>query len=148
MTAHTDYLVRNAAVCTMDPRQPWAEALAVREGRLAAVGSLAQARAAVPGAREIDLRGRMVMPGLIDVHNHFVFAGRSELYETLFPPILPLAQVLDLVRAAAAGKAPGEWIVGGIWSSGLLPELTPAARRAGRTLAARAEAPSTRNAAT
>ncbi len=130
MTAHTDYLVRNAAVYTLDPRQPWANAFAVRDGRLAAVGSLAQARAAVPGAREIDGRGRMVMPGLIDVHNHFVFAGRAELYETLFPPILPLAQVLDLVRAAAAKKAPGEWIVGGIWGSSLLPELTPAARRA------------------
>lgn len=130
MTTHTDYLVRNAAVYTLDPRQPWVEALAVRDGRLAAVGSLAQARSAVPGAREIDVRGRMVMPGLIDVHNHFVFAGRAELYEILFPPTLPLAQVLDLVRAAAASKAPGEWIVGGIWGGGLLSELTPAARRA------------------
>ncbi|KQV90487.1 amidohydrolase [Rhizobacter sp. Root1221] len=130
MTDRTDYLVHNAAVCTMDPSQPWAEAFAVRDGRLAAVGSLAQARAAVPGAREIDLRGRMVMPGLIDVHNHFVWAGRAELYETGFPPILPLAQVLDMVCTAAATKAPGEWIVGGIWGSRLLPELTPAARLA------------------
>ena len=130
MNDNDDYLVCNAAVCTMDPRRPWAEAFAVRDGRLAAVGSAAQARAAAPGAREIDLRGRMVMPGLIDVHNHFVFAGRAELYETGFPPILPLHQVLDLVRAAAQKKAPGEWIVGGIWGSSLLPELTPAARRA------------------
>lgn len=130
MTHLTDYLVRNAAVCTMDSTRPWAEAFAVRDGRLVAVGSLAQARAALPGAREFDLRGRMVMPGLIDVHNHFVFAGRAELYETGFPPILPLAQVLDLVRAAAAKKAPGEWIVGGIWGSSLLPELTLAARHA------------------
>jgi predicted amidohydrolase YtcJ len=130
MTDRTDYIVYNAAVCTMDPRQPEAEAFAVRDGRLAAVGSVAQARAAVPGAREIDLQGRMVVPGLIDVHNHFVWAGRAELYETGFPPILALAQVLDLVRAAAAKKAPGEWIVGGIWGSRLLPELTPAARHA------------------
>ncbi|HET7867230.1 MAG TPA: amidohydrolase [Burkholderiaceae bacterium] len=130
MTVHSDYLIRNAAICTMDARQPWAEALAVRDGRLASVGSLEQARAAMPGAPEIDLRGRMVMPGLIDVHNHFVFAGRAELYETLFPPILSLEKVLELVRVAAAGKAPGEWIVGGIWGGGLLAELTPAARRA------------------
>lgn len=130
MTEHTDYLVRNATVCTMDPNRPWAEAFAVRDGRLAAVGSLAQVRAAVPGVREVDLHGRMVMPGLIDVHNHFVWAGRAELYETGFAPILSLAQVLELVRTAAASKAPGEWIVGGIWGSSLLPELTPAARRA------------------
>lgn len=130
MTDRTDYLLHNATIRTMDGRQPWAEALAVRDGRIAAVGSLAQARAAVPGAREIDLRGHMVMPGLIDVHNHFVWAGRAELYETGFPPILSLAQVLDLVRAAAGKKASGEWIVGGIWGSRLLPELTPAARLA------------------
>lgn len=130
MTERTEYLVRNAAVCTMDPRQPWAEAFAVCDGRLAAVGSLAQVRATVPGVREVDMQGRMVMPGLIDVHNHFVWAGRAELYETGFAPILPLAQVLDLVRATAAKKAPGEWIVGGIWGSNLLPELTSGARLA------------------
>ena len=130
MSSLEDYVVHNGAICTMDARQPWVEALAVRGGKLAALGRLAEVRAAAPGVREIDLRGRMVMPGLIDVHNHFVWAGRAELFETGFPPVLPLAQVLDLVRAAAAKKGPGEWIVGGIWGSRLLPELTLAARQA------------------
>lgn len=130
MTDPNALIVRNAAVFTMNPRQPWAEAFAIRDGRLAAVGSEVQVRAAAPGAAEVDLHGRMVIPGLIDVHNHFVWAGRAELYEANFPPILSFAQVLDRVRAAAATKAPDEWIVGGIFGSGLLPELTAAARLA------------------
>jgi predicted amidohydrolase YtcJ len=130
MHTSTDYILRNAALITMDAAAPRAEALAVRGGRLAAVGTLAQVRAALPGASELDLHGRMVVPGLFDVHNHFVWAGRAELYETTFPPILSVTQVLDLVRAAAARKAPDEWIVGGIFGSGLLGELDEAARRA------------------
>ena len=123
-----DLIIRNAAICTMDPKQPWAEALAVRGGRLLAVGAEAEVRAAAPGANVVDAGGRMLMPGLIGIHNHFVWAGRAELYETSFPPVLSLDQVLDLVRGAAAKKAPGEWIVGGIFGSGLLGELTAEAR--------------------
>lgn len=126
----TDYLLRNAAIHTMDAKRPRAQAMAVRGGRIVAIGSEAEVAAAVPGLRSVDARGRMVMPGLIDVHNHFVWAGRAELYEVTFPPLLTLAQVLAAVRDAAANKAPGEWVVGGIFGSGLLVELTAEARAA------------------
>ncbi|HSW07301.1 amidohydrolase [Aquabacterium sp.] len=124
----TALILRHPAIYTMNAARPWAEALAIREGRLAAVGTLAEARSAAPGAREIALPGRMVMPGLLDVHNHFVWAGRAELYELFFPPMLTLDQIIDQVSVAAAKKAPGEWLVGGIWGSGLIGELTHEAR--------------------
>ncbi|HUG21067.1 amidohydrolase [Piscinibacter sp.] len=127
---HTDYLLRNAVIHTMDPQRPRADALAVRGGRIVAIGRENEVAATAPGLPRVDARGCMVMPGLIDVHNHFVWAGRAELYEVNFPPILTLAQVLAAVRAAAAKKVPGEWIVGGIFGSGLLAELTSDARRA------------------
>jgi predicted amidohydrolase YtcJ len=130
-TLESDLLLRNGAIYTMDADQPWVEALAIRRGRLVAVGTEAAARAAVGAdARVVDLQGRMVMPGLIDVHNHFVWAGRAELYETSFPPILTLDQVLDAVRQAAASQPPDGWVVGGIWGSGLIGKLTSEARRA------------------
>lgn len=123
-------LLRNGAIYTMDPTRPWAEAIAIRDGRVAAVGGEAEARAAVPSdAKVIDLQGRMAMPGIIDVHNHFLWAGRAELYETNFAPTLTLQQILEQVRQAAAEQPTEGWVVGGIWGSGLLGELTSAARR-------------------
>jgi hypothetical protein len=127
--AGTTLLLRNGAIYTMDPARPWADALAVRDGRIVAVGTEDEACAAVPSAtRTVDLRGRMVMPGIIDVHNHFLWAGQAELYETNFAPTLSLAQVLERVREAAAKEPADGWIVGGIWGSGLFGELTREAR--------------------
>lgn len=113
----------------MDARRPRAEAILVKGGRIAAIGSNEEiGKLASPSAMSIDLGGRMVMPGLIDVHSHFIWAGRSELYETHFPPTHSIDEILDLVRKSADGKAADDWIVGGIWGSTLLEELTPAAR--------------------
>lgn len=123
-----DLVLRHPAIYTMDKSRPWAQALAVRGGRLIAVGSEADAREAAPNARVVDLPGRMVMPGLLDVHNHFVWAGRADLYEMFVPPVFGFDQILDAVRRAAAAKAPGEWLVGGIWGSRLIGELTREAR--------------------
>jgi predicted amidohydrolase YtcJ len=128
MSQSPDLILRHAAIFTMDPERPWAEAVAVRGGRIAAVGTLAEALAAAPQATVVELPGRMVMPGLLDVHNHFVWAGRAELFELFVPPVFSLDQVLGAVRDAAAKKAPGEWVVGGIWGSGLIGQLDAAAR--------------------
>ena len=122
-------ILHHPLICTMDPERPWAQAIAVRDGRIVAVGSLDDARQALPQADVVHLPGEMVTPGLIDVHNHFVWAGRAELYEVFVPPVFSLDQVLDAVRAAAEGKAPGEWIVGGIWGSALIGEIDCNARR-------------------
>lgn len=122
-------ILHHPLICTMDPDRPWAQAIAVRDGRILAVGSLDDARQALPRAAVVQLPGAMVTPGLVDVHNHFVWAGRAELYEVFIPPVFNLDQVLDAVQAAAVGKAPGEWIVGGIWGSALIPEMDVSARR-------------------
>src|SRR5688572_15575651 len=119
MPDNRDLVLSHRAIYTMDPERPWVEAIALRDGRIAAVGSLADARAAAPKAQVIELPGRMVMPGLMDVHNHFVWAGRAELYEMSVSPVFTLDQVLGAVRDAAAKKAPGDWIVGGIFGSNL-----------------------------
>ncbi len=121
-------ILHHPLICTMDPERPWAQAIAVRDGRIIAVGSLEEARAALPDTPVLELGGEMVIPGLVDVHNHFVWAGRAELYEIFVPPVFSLDQVLDAVRSAAAEKAPGEWIVGGIWGSALIGEIDASTR--------------------
>ena len=122
-------ILHHPRIFTMAASRPWAEAISVQEGRIVAVGTLQEAQAALPDAQVVDLPGAMVVPGLLDVHNHFVWAGRAELYEMFVPPFFSLDQVLAAVRDAAAGKAPGEWIVGGIWGSSLMDQLDQKARK-------------------
>jgi predicted amidohydrolase YtcJ len=128
--AEPDLILRNADIHTMDARRPRAAALAIRDGRINAVGSDAEMSAlAGPASRVVDLRGRMVLPGLVDVHSHFVWAGRAELYEVRFAPTLSLDQILDQVATAAAKEAADGWVVGGIWGSPLLDSLNSSEAR-------------------
>lgn len=63
-----DVLLRNARIYTVDEDRPWAQALAVRDGRIAWVGD--DENAPTDAQEVIDLDGRLVLPGLIDAHNH------------------------------------------------------------------------------
>ncbi len=66
----------HARIWTGDTARPWAEALAVHNGRVVAVGARAEVeQVAGPGARVEDLDGRVVTPGFIDTHTHFQYAG-------------------------------------------------------------------------
>ena len=68
----------NARVWTGNPRQPWADAVAVTGDRIAAVGSSAEVSKlmrSAPGTRVIDAQGGMVVPGFIDSHVHFIDGG-------------------------------------------------------------------------
>src|SRR5689334_4274074 len=68
----------NGRVVTCDATRSVADALATQGDRIAAVGSAAEVRAAVPGDAEvIDLGGRTVVPGLIDAHNHFACTAET-----------------------------------------------------------------------
>jgi len=67
-----DYVFKNGKVYTVNPNQPWAEAVVVKGNKITFVGSNAEAEKWItPQARVIDLKGRMLMPGFIDGHNHF-----------------------------------------------------------------------------
>lgn len=86
---------RGGAVYTMNPRQPWAQAVAVRGNRIVAVGGEDEATAAAgPGAHTVDLNGRMLLPGFIEAHIH-------PLVGSFFTPGVDL-QVADRDAALAA----------------------------------------------
>jgi len=72
----TTTLILNARVLTMDSDQPRADAVAYRDGRILAVGSQANVRAAAgPGAEVIDAQGRTLLPGFVESHLHLVLGG-------------------------------------------------------------------------
>src|SRR5437879_1837274 len=71
-----DSVLLNGKIVTLDPAAPAAEALAVRDGKIIAIGRTADIRAlAGSGTRVIDLAGRTVIPGLIDSHMHAIRAA-------------------------------------------------------------------------
>jgi hypothetical protein len=80
-------LVVRGAVYTMDPASPWAEAFAVRDGKVVAVGDEASMAALTgPETRVIGSGDSMVMPGLVDVHSHVGFGGQAAAWELPLPP--------------------------------------------------------------
>jgi predicted amidohydrolase YtcJ len=114
--APADLVLTHAAVYTMDPARSWAEAVAVRGGRIVFVGSAQGARAYTgPGTRVLDLSGRMVLPGFQDAHIHPV-SGGVELTQCDLNDLPDEAAVAAKVRECAAAAKPGDWVVGGGWA--------------------------------
>jgi len=106
-----DLVLLNGKVITVDERFAIAQALAVRGDRLVAVGSNSDvARLAGPNTRRIDLRGRSVIPGLIDNHMHLLRAGTTWQSEVRWDGIGSRKEALDLLRARTKSVKPGEWV--------------------------------------
>src|SRR5438552_16350729 len=72
-TKRADVIVTHAHVYTVNAKQPWAEAIAIRDHRIVAVGSMsAVERWRGPHTQTIDAQGRLVLPGFYDSHIHFM----------------------------------------------------------------------------
>lgn len=95
-----------------------AEAVAVRDGTIVAVGTNAQISALQhTSAKVVDLKGLTLMPGLYDSHVHLYMAG-LEMRSCHIAPDAGAAAVRTAVAACRAKAKPGEWIVGGSWVAG------------------------------
>jgi hypothetical protein len=119
-TMHATLVVLNARVWTGDPERPWAEAFAVDGNRFVAVGTTAAIkRHARPrgGARPpevIDAAGRLVVPGFVDAHVHFLVGG-ARLGGVQLRSARSRAEFVERLRAYAATVPEGTWITGGDW---------------------------------
>jgi len=97
---------------TVDAAATRPEAVAVRDGRILAVGSVRSCRAAVGGGcEEIDLRGRCLLPGFIDTHLHPLMMVYFDLNADL-AGARSIAELQERLRRAARERASGEWVVG------------------------------------
>lgn len=108
-------VLHNARVYTLDPRQPWAQALVIQDGRITWVGAEADLPAHAPkGAELINLNRRLVLPGLIDAHFHLV-AGARWRYGAQLDSARDLPELLARVRAFAEAHPDRSWVVGRGW---------------------------------
>lgn len=114
-----DTVYTNGKVYTVNDKQPWAEALAVKDGKLMAVGSSAEIGKLVgPQTQAKDLAGRMVMPGIHDTHIHPADAGIQKRLQCSFLAS-ELSAALDAIKGCIAETPTGEWVRGGQWNDGL-----------------------------
>jgi len=104
-----------------------AQALAVRDGKITAIGRTAKILALVgPGTRVIELGGRTVIPGLIDSHIHAIRAGLSYNTEVHWFGVRTLDEALGRLRAAAEKAPRGSWlVVAGGWTERQFREDRP-----------------------
>jgi predicted amidohydrolase YtcJ len=118
----------NGRIHTMDPANRVVSQVLIRNGRFAAVGNNAVRRGG--GLRVVDLRGRTVIPGIIDAHNHIVLVGNRPGWHTPLEHVLTIPDAIAVLKARAAGVPAGEFIttVGPISAMQLderrLPNLT------------------------
>ncbi len=125
-TAPADLILHNGHVVTVDADFSIARAIAVRDGRILAVGSdRAVLRHRAPETRVIDLDGRTVIPGLIDSHIHFLPLGRDVREQAELGLAMSADEILDAVTSLRdrLDPAPGDWLVGNRWDQYKYPEM-------------------------
>ncbi|HKV62272.1 MAG TPA: amidohydrolase family protein [Candidatus Acidoferrum sp.] len=123
-TPSTTYYT-HGRIYTNDPKQPWAEAMAVSEGKISCIGKMDHVLLDCGGGQEgvetVNLRGQFVMPGFNDAHVHLGGAGA----EALAVPLIGVPSIEEMqkrVADAVAQHKPGEWITGGGWDHTAWPE--------------------------
>ena len=105
-------ILHSGTVLTLDRASTIAEAIALRDGRIAAVGpSAALRKDAGPATRQIDLRSRTVVPGFFDAHPHLDREGLKARGGIPIAGLRSVADTVNVVREAARSAKPGEWIV-------------------------------------
>ncbi|MEE8587330.1 MAG: amidohydrolase [Acidobacteriota bacterium] len=110
-----DLVLYNGKVVTVDEAGTEAQAVAVKDGKILAVGSDDEIRSHIQeGTEEIDLEGRLAIPGFIEGHGHFMGLGNAKLILDLTKP-KNWDEIVALVAEAVQSAQPGEWIRGRGW---------------------------------
>src|SRR5260370_4095411 len=114
-----DLILSNGKIITVDERFTIAQAVAIKGDRIIAVGPNQDiARLAGPSTKKIDLKGRSVIPGLIDKHMHLLRAGQTWELEVRLDGVESRKQALEMLENRARALGPGKWVynIGG-WTT-------------------------------
>lgn len=110
-----DVVYRNGKIYTLDAKSRVVTAVAVWGGKFIAVGTDATVKPYMgPKTRVVDLKGAPTIPGLNDTHDHTIGAGEAAVRVKLLDT-KTMAEAMARIKAAAATKKPGEWIIGETW---------------------------------
>ena len=110
-----DLVLMHGNLVTVDGKHPKAEALAVQDGRIVAIGKDADIQPYIGKATQVlDLKGLTAVPGFIEGHGHFLELGDS-LMQLDLTQTKTWDDVVALVKTAVAKAKPGDWIIGRGW---------------------------------
>jgi len=110
-----DMIIINGKVYTVNESQPWAEAIAIKEGMILKVGTTSDIQEfRGENTETIDAKGEFVMPGFIEGHGHYSSLGRS-LQNLNFINSKNWDEIVAMVKEKIDNSKPGEWIVGRGW---------------------------------
>ena len=110
-----DLVLRDGVVVTMDRNRPRAESVACRGGEIVAVGTVGEMDKLIgETTRVVELNGRMLSPGFIEGHGHFVALGSSKLILDL-STVQSWSEVVAMVKKASSKAGCGRWIMGRGW---------------------------------
>jgi predicted amidohydrolase YtcJ len=110
-----DLVLINGVIATVDDMNQTAEAVAIKEGKILAVGSKSEIENYIGKTTQVvDLKGKFVMPGFNESHAHFLGLGNSKIILDLHGA-KNWDEVIAIVAKAAENSKPGEWIIGRGW---------------------------------
>lgn len=111
-----DTVLLHARIYTVNPGQPWAQALAIRDGKIVAVGTdKAIQELAGSSTKKLDARGYLVLPGFTDCHIHFL-DGSLSLLRVNLEGMTSISEMQKAVKTYAAAHPDTPWILGRGWS--------------------------------
>ncbi|XP_039136012.1 protein LONG AFTER FAR-RED 3 [Dioscorea cayenensis subsp. rotundata] len=112
-----DVVVVDATIYTSDPVLPFAEAMAIRNGRILRVGNYSDIKDLIGEVTCIlNFEGKVVVPGFIDSHVHFLYGGLRMGHVEL-RGVKSQDEFIEKVKEAMRGKLPGEWVLGSGWNN-------------------------------
>jgi predicted amidohydrolase YtcJ len=121
-----DLIVRDARVVTMDPAHPSVSAMAIRDGRILALGGEQElSGCASKQTSVVDLHGKTVLPGLIDVHTHAMEWAKGILRKQLdvtYPNVHSIGDIVTMVRERVSKAHKGQWVTGAGWDDAKFSE--------------------------
>jgi len=119
-----DCVLTNANVITMNPEHPRAQAVAVWCGRILFVGNTSEAKQFVgEKTAELDLKGKTVIPGFNEAHNHLINYGlKLNQVDLKYPDVKSIKDIQDRLHRKSREERAGSWILGGGYDNNNLIE--------------------------
>ncbi len=117
-TPAADIVLTNGKFYTVNASQPWAEAVAINNGKYSYIGDMQSADGYIgPNTRVMDLAGKMAMPGINDAHVHPMQGAMKDLYDCNFPFTATPGDIAAAISKCVAQQPDAIWIRGGQWGS-------------------------------